>query len=352
MTLLLEVPTGAIADRISRKFSLVLGSIMLTLGALTYSIGTNFTQFMIAETLWALSLALVSGADTALIYDSLKAMKMEKMFRKIQGKAMFYYLITGGIASIAGGLIGKYSFRFTWFATAIASLGLIVMALRFYEPKKTIDVEQPKYWDLIFQSIKFVKKHRLIKWYIFFFSITGLAGAISFWITQPYLKNAGLDIVYFGFVFFFFNIIAAIASKLSYKIEGKLGTKGVLYLLGAIAVIPFFFLGSFTFKLGFILMALYQISKGLSSPVFEHILLKYTFADKRATVLSLKNLVYRIIYAIVVPFVGYFSDTYSLGVALILSGAFFLIGMIIFFIMYIRIPLKYFKVKKNVTIRQ
>lgn len=70
---LLEVPTGTIADRFSRKTSIVLG---LALGAVAMAIYVSAPRlevFLLAEVVGAFAYTLLSGADEALIYDSLEA---------------------------------------------------------------------------------------------------------------------------------------------------------------------------------------------------------------------------------------------------------------------------------------
>lgn len=348
LIILLEVPTGVIADKYSRRLSLILSTITITIGAFIYSASSTFTTFLVAETFWAFGCSFLSGADTALLYDTLKELKKEKEYKKIQGKGYYYTLIAGGLSAVVGGFIAKYSLRMTWLITAIMMLGLIFLAFRFREPQRFCkDQERPKYWDLIFQSLKFITKHRLVRWYLLFFSFIGFSTYLIFWASQPYMQKSGLDIAYFGLVFFFFNIVAAVSSRFSHRIESYLGVRKTLYILAAMITIPFFFLGGMTFRLSFLILAIYQIIRGVSSTISEDMILKYTYSDKRATVMSLKNLITRVIDASMMPFFGVITDMYSINTALMLSGAFFLVAMIIFIILYKAIPKKYFKVKRK-----
>ena len=68
----LELPTGYFADLYGRKTSLVIGSLTLFFGIIIYSFGHNFFQFLIAEILWGISASFLSGANLALLYDTLK----------------------------------------------------------------------------------------------------------------------------------------------------------------------------------------------------------------------------------------------------------------------------------------
>ncbi len=79
---LLEIPTGAIADYLGRKTSLIIGAIINIIAVFVYTSYPNFYVFLVGEFLWAMTWALLSGADQALVYDSLKKIKQKKNQRK------------------------------------------------------------------------------------------------------------------------------------------------------------------------------------------------------------------------------------------------------------------------------
>lgn len=68
----LEVPTGIVADRWGRKISLCLGSFFLAAGFFMFGIFHAFAVLFAAELICALGMTLVSGADKALLYETLK----------------------------------------------------------------------------------------------------------------------------------------------------------------------------------------------------------------------------------------------------------------------------------------
>lgn len=83
----MEIPTGVIADRFGRKTSIILGSIVLSIAALIYGSIPNFYNFLLGEFLFAIGVALISGADKAILYDSLKENNQEHLSVKIFSKA-------------------------------------------------------------------------------------------------------------------------------------------------------------------------------------------------------------------------------------------------------------------------
>ena len=75
--LVLEVPSGYVADRLGRKFCLVAGSGVWIIGWLFYCFGDSFAIFAMAEILSGIAASLISGADTAIAYETLLQLNRE-----------------------------------------------------------------------------------------------------------------------------------------------------------------------------------------------------------------------------------------------------------------------------------
>ncbi|MFP3860730.1 MAG: MFS transporter [Bacteroidales bacterium] len=69
---LLEIPSGYIADVLGRKKTLIIGAFLGFAGFLIYDFSFNFWGFLMAELVLGIGQSLISGADSALLYDSLK----------------------------------------------------------------------------------------------------------------------------------------------------------------------------------------------------------------------------------------------------------------------------------------
>ena len=103
----LEIPTGAIADYLGRKYSLAFGAFIVTIGALVYGSSQSFGLFLLGEFLFATSVALTSGADKALLYDALKEVGKESESKKIFGRAHAITLLGVGLAAPVGSFIAS-----------------------------------------------------------------------------------------------------------------------------------------------------------------------------------------------------------------------------------------------------
>ena len=71
---LLEVPTGYVADLVGRKGCLVLAALMHGLAVTWLTYAQGFGGIVVFELLAAVAVCLYSGTDVALLYDSLEAL--------------------------------------------------------------------------------------------------------------------------------------------------------------------------------------------------------------------------------------------------------------------------------------
>lgn len=68
---LAEVPSGYLADVIGRKKTMVGGLFLGAAGFAAYALTSSYTGFLLAEIALGLGQSFISGADSALLYDSL-----------------------------------------------------------------------------------------------------------------------------------------------------------------------------------------------------------------------------------------------------------------------------------------
>ncbi|MFH1253499.1 MAG: MFS transporter [Candidatus Uhrbacteria bacterium] len=319
--ILMEIPSGYFADVVGRKKSLMLTGIFATLSMLIFGLGSNFSLFLIASLFWALAGVFISGADSAFIYDTLKSLNKETLYKKVWGNTVFCYSLGVSAASIIGGLLGGLNFRYPFFAMLPFYLFLIPLALSFYEPKHYKTITTKNHLRVLLASIKLsLLQNKRIRQLIIYSAVIVSFIDIAYFLYQPYFKLSGLDVVYFGLVFAAFNLIQALSAKYSHLIEKKLGEKISLILLFVLTSLCYLFMGNVIFILSFIFAFLFQFVSGFSSVVISDYIHQETASNIRATILSTKSFVSHIFYALIAPIIGWLVDVYTLSQALTIIG--------------------------------
>ncbi|NIM72336.1 MAG: MFS transporter, partial [Gammaproteobacteria bacterium] len=71
---MLEVPSGYFSDRVGRRPTLILSAAGWAGGSIIFCTTSSFAPFLLAQFLYAFGMAMKSGSDTSLLYESLRAL--------------------------------------------------------------------------------------------------------------------------------------------------------------------------------------------------------------------------------------------------------------------------------------
>jgi MFS transporter, DHA3 family, tetracycline resistance protein len=104
--LLFEVPTGLVADTVSRRLSIIIGCLFIGAGFILWGLVPVFIAIIAAQFLWGLGATFQSGATEAWIADELQGHEVGKTY--LRGSQLGYAAAALGIGSSAllGSLFG------------------------------------------------------------------------------------------------------------------------------------------------------------------------------------------------------------------------------------------------------
>lgn len=323
-----EVPTGAIADKVSRKLSLVLSSFFCILGLLFYILFKSFFLFAVAELLFGIGVTLSSGADSAILYESLVKVDRKKEYQNHEGHAASICFMGQAVGGIISSFLYSYNYFLPFWISIFNLFVAIIFSLEFTETPR--NKSEHKYLIHVFKSIKISITTPRILWTILFAGLMGFAFRTTFWLYQPYFDLVGIQVKWFGLIFAYFNIIAAFSSK--YLVKKFYEARPRKILLSLILIVGFSYLVPLLFLSPFMIIALgsQQIVRGLYSPTLRFYINHQIQDEYRATVISLVSLSASLCFAIFSPLVGLALDyhgtqfTYFWMGITTLSGAFLL----------------------------
>lgn len=324
---ILELPTGAFADYFGKKKSLLIGSLLWTVGIIWYGLSHTFWEFALGEFIVGVGASFISGADRAYIHELLKEVGREKEFMKVEGKARGVVQIAQAVGNLVGGLIGSISLGLTLIATGLSTFIGCLVGLSFPGIKKEPKEGKLSYVQIIKESIVLVKRNKRLLWLtLFFATFNGLVWPLIFY-SQPYLKLLGIPVFFFGFIFAGFNLISALGSSYTLQFE-KLTNNWTFFIMSLTIVASLLLLGLFPSIYIFPLTSLFLMFVFMNQTIITDQVLKIVPSHKVATILSFQSLVRRVLYAIVGPILGIITDTFGLQNALIFYAVLILLVLI------------------------
>ena len=135
MATLAEVPTGAVADRWGRRVSLLLGAVTTVIAMFAFGLADTLPLILVSYMLWATALTFTSGADGALLYDTLRQLRRERDFERIAGRGAALSAAGVLVATLAGGPVaGAVGMQATVFLSAGTMVLLTATTALFHEP--------------------------------------------------------------------------------------------------------------------------------------------------------------------------------------------------------------------------
>ncbi|MFF5987882.1 MFS transporter [Prauserella flavalba] len=136
--IVVEVPTGALADRFSRKSALVAGGVLQAAGYALWTATPGFAAFAAGFVLWGLGGSLVSGSVEALLYDGLAATGAQEHFTRIYGQVGAFELIAQIPAAVAATVLFPLGgYELVGWASVATCLMAAFVASRIPEPPRT-----------------------------------------------------------------------------------------------------------------------------------------------------------------------------------------------------------------------
>lgn len=331
---LCEIATGRFADRFGRALALQIAALFMLLGGVIYACGSEFGVFVAAELALALGLALMSGADEALLYDSLKEGQIEREFTGVWAKIQangFWFQAVGGIG---GGLLATFDARGPMYLVAA------LLALNF---GLTFALTEPRHAqeDVILSNIAAIRKSLVVmlasssrlRLLTLFPTLVLAFNQPALWMYTLYLKSGGIGVQYLGLVFAGFHVFAALSARIAAGINtARRGTLWMTIPMLAVAA-TYFAMGAYVGHWAWLLILPQQWARSFTRTVFADEINVSIPSAIRATALSVRNMMFQLWYLAAMIPCALWSDSLGihrmaivLGLTLLVVGSALLLG--------------------------
>jgi MFS family permease len=304
----MEYPTGYISDRIGYRKALNIASLLGVVGWGIYSAASTFAHVLAAEIILGIALSFISGSDSALLYETLKAEGKEQFYSRHEGRMNGFGQTGEAVGALfAGFLYAKMPLLPFYLQVGVWLLVLAVTRSLVETPReKTVHAGHLKE---ALRSVRytFVENGRL-RYTILLGTVMGIASFYPVWLIQPYMQHAGVPLTWFGPIWAGANLTVALFSLASHRVHAALGDMRMVILFGLLIVAGYAGLGLAGGVWGFLFYYLLTAMRGLRGPMMLHHTQKMAPSANRAGILSLQSLTFRLLFACTGPGVGLLAD--------------------------------------------
>jgi len=303
----IEIPTGALADIIGKRNTIIASYIFSSIGIFVMSQTTGLFHLLVGMLFFQLGFALYSGTAEALCYDSLLEENKEVEYESVISITSILVLFSTIVATFIGGtVLYTLHIRLPYVFWGISQLFGLLVALSLHEPVSELKRFTLKnYVNQLVQGAKLLFSSPLRKYIVSIFSILGIYFVFEFGILKPAMAlSFGFNEKILGILTPIMYILSSLAIYNLHRLRKLLGdSNGLLILsfgIGTCLLISTLGLGTW----GFIPLILISILGNLGNPWLSVIINSRVSSEYRATVLSSVAFITKIPYVFISILLG------------------------------------------------
>jgi MFS family permease len=324
---LAEVPTGVLADRIGRKWAVVMALLLQTLGEVLFLFATTYLAFAIIAMIAGVGFAFASGAVESLMYDSLPAEGRELAMKKAMGRMGSAYNAAFFLGPLLGGiLVTEYilpRYLLVIGLTACSVAVALLISLTLDDPHDGKAKTASSALAIFRNGINDFRDNATLRHILLVtvFTAPFLGSLVALY--QPYFVAADMPPFLVGAGLAAGGLLAAVLQRYAYLLQEVLGERLGLVIAtmlpGVMYVVLAFAAGAAVVFVAFVLTyAVLEIKKPLLSAIQN----RHISDSSRATTLSIINMLTSLFVAIMTVVYGALADRS-------LSLTFFVMGVMI-----------------------
>ncbi|PSP76142.1 MFS transporter [Halobacteriales archaeon QS_1_68_20] len=301
-----EVPTGYVGDRVGRRDSMLLASLLSSTSLAGFVFVETFAGFVVVYVPWALGLAFASGSNDAWLYDALSERLAEEKFTRIRGRAGAVQRWTSVVTMIAGSVLFVFDPVVPFVAAAVLNATGAVVLLSLPRNRQSLEGDTlavREAMGVLRADLTAPPLRAFVAYVALSFGLISVANVYVQPITVGVLDGrlstlpvvgevpvaATLGLMYAGF-----TAVAAVASYYAGAVEDLLGLRGAALALpfgtAAALVVPLV-VPAFAIPAFFVMRA----SGTVFRPIANRYVNDHTGSAGRATVLSAASMVYALV---------------------------------------------------------
>lgn len=304
---LMEVPTGVLADRIGRRWSVAASTLFLMSGELLFLFSQTYILYLGVALLTGTGFAFASGATEALIYDSLLPENRHERMKQVMGRYGSIGQIAFFLSPIVGGLIvaDLTPARFnTAIALTVATLFIgVLVSLTLVEPPTPWAAGRPHPLTIFRNGLTEIRGNPALRRFVLVAMLaTPFNGTLITTLAAPYLKLNQVSPFGIGLALSIGSLFAALTQHHAFRVERWVGAQRGLLILTLLPGVSYLVLAGVTSPVPAWLMIVWMYGiNDMKNPLFSAYQNALITTDSRATTLSLMNMLVNLFIVVMAP---------------------------------------------------
>ncbi len=329
-----EVPTGMMADRWGRRLSVILGSAVAVGAMLTFGLGHTIPILLASYAMFSIADALFSGADSAILFDTLKGLDRDAEFTRWQAREQVIGGASTGVYTLIGALMVRWVPLSVPFVVsgAVSVIG-VVLAWRLVDPPR--EGERHSFTRIGIRAAREVLGRRTLLTAALLMALVTAAIQLMGVAQQPVFLSYGVPLwslgLFVGVQLGFSAVSAAIADRLGRRI-GLVMMFLSMPLIASVALLGG--VGGVIWLYPILIMP--SLSWNVLWPYVSDYIARRVDDHIRATALSVASVLVHLVSVAVLPLFGFAIDRRGIDAGLAMASLGLAITSLLVFLVWWR----------------
>lgn len=340
---LMEIPTGILADRVGRKWSIFFSTLLLMCAEFLFIFAQSYAWYIVIALFTGTGFAFASGAVEAMVYDSLPEKDRDNAMKKAMGRVNSMGMIAFFISPIIGAIIiGDATPENFIPAIALTVLALFIglmVSLTLREPTTEWSADKQNAITLFRTGVSLLVNNRRLRRLALIVIFTApFTGTLVTTLAAPYLTQNEVSPFVIGVVLSVGSLLGAFTQHYAYKIEQWLGQQRAIAVLILLPGVMYWILALVAGPMLTVLVVIFMYgTNDMKAPLFSSYQNALIDSQNRATVLSLINMFVSLFLAVVAPLYASLAIANPMLAFVVMGGVILLAGMLL---RVYRLPIK------------
>lgn len=235
-SMVVSVPAGALADRVSRRGLLVVAQFIRAAGYVLWIVEPTFVGFMAGFVLWGAKEGLSDGAWEALVYDELNELGRADAYVRVVGRVAAAGMFAVVAASLGAAAAIELGYDFVLWASVASVLVAAVFVVLLPESRRRRQVHTERYLRTLRDGVRMAVREasvlRIILFGGFIYAIWG--GLDEYW--SLYAQDLGFDNTEIALAMALLYVAGAIGTVIAHRFE-HLSTRALVAAMAVVGAI-------------------------------------------------------------------------------------------------------------------